>query len=384
MLLRRPPQSTHRPAALALLLACLLLAGPARAADDYTQVQQLQSAGQTAQALAAADAYIKAHPRDPQMRFIKANVLSASGQAAEAQAMLLQLTRDYPELAEPWNNLAVLYAAGGHLAQAREALQNALRVARLRHRAGQPGRRAGARGAAVVRARARPRQTTRSCPPRSRRCSTCGRPGPSQALIRELARNPGAPTTTPVPESPTHDPVPSLARLGATVVAAAALGTTLPALAASPRVKFVTTDGDFVVELYPDAAPKTVANFLQYVKDGHYNGTIFHRVIKSFMIQGGGYDTDYKEKPTRASINHGSPGQGPEERAAPSPWRAPTTRIRPRRSSSSTWWTTAARPGDPAGGRPVTFEYQASCKDIRARRSRTTPPCSATPCSARS
>jgi len=96
----------------------------------------------------------------------------------------------------------------------------------------------------------------------------------------------------------------TLARLGATVVAAAALGTTLPALAASPRVKFVTTDGDFVVELYPDAAPKTVANFLQYVKDGHYNGTIFHRVIKSFMIQGGGYDTDYKEKPTRASINH--------------------------------------------------------------------------------
>ncbi|CAM5791060.1 tetratricopeptide repeat protein [Ottowia pentelensis] len=128
MLLRLSSLSTHRPAVLALLLACLLLAGSARAADDYTQVQQLQSAGQTAQALAAADAYIKEHPRDPQMRFIKANVLSASGQAAEAQALLLQLTRDYPELAEPWNNLAVLYAAGGHLAQAREALQNALRV----------------------------------------------------------------------------------------------------------------------------------------------------------------------------------------------------------------------------------------------------------------
>lgn len=126
MLLRRPPQSTHRPAALALLLACLLLAGPARAADDYTQVQQLQSAGQTAQALAAADAYIKAHPRDPQMRFIKANVLSASGQAAEAQAMLLQLTRDYPELAEPWNNLAVLYVQRGELDLASQALHSAL------------------------------------------------------------------------------------------------------------------------------------------------------------------------------------------------------------------------------------------------------------------
>ena len=128
MLLRRPPQSTHRPAALALLLACLLLAGPARAADDYTQVQQLQSAGQTAQALAAADAYIKAHPRDPQMRFIKANVLSASGQAAEAQALLVQLTRDYPELPEPWNNLAVLHASRGQLDKAQEALQAALRI----------------------------------------------------------------------------------------------------------------------------------------------------------------------------------------------------------------------------------------------------------------
>ena len=59
MLLRLSSPSPHRPAVLALLLACLLLAGPARAADDYTQVQQLQSAGQTAQALAAADAYIK-------------------------------------------------------------------------------------------------------------------------------------------------------------------------------------------------------------------------------------------------------------------------------------------------------------------------------------
>ena len=128
MPLRRLSQLTRLPALLALLLACLLWAGPARAADDYTQVQQLQASGQTAEALAAADRYIAAHPRDPQMRFIKANVLSRSGQPAEAQALLLQLTRDYPELAEPWNNLAVLYAAGGHLAQAREALQNALRV----------------------------------------------------------------------------------------------------------------------------------------------------------------------------------------------------------------------------------------------------------------
>ena len=93
-------------------------------------------------------------------------------------------------------------------------------------------------------------------------------------------------------------------RLAATTLAAAALAIALPALAADPKVKFVTTDGDFVVELYPDKAPKTVANFLQYVKDKHYDGTIFHRVIKSFMVQGGGFDKDYKQKATRAPVQH--------------------------------------------------------------------------------
>jgi len=96
----------------------------------------------------------------------------------------------------------------------------------------------------------------------------------------------------------------TLARAAATLTAAAALGTALPAFAADPRVKFVTSEGDFVVELYPDKAPKTVANFLQYVKDKHYDGTIFHRVIKNFMVQGGGYGKDYKEKETRASVIH--------------------------------------------------------------------------------
>ncbi|HMN20091.1 MAG TPA: peptidylprolyl isomerase [Ottowia sp.] len=96
----------------------------------------------------------------------------------------------------------------------------------------------------------------------------------------------------------------TLTRLAAGVLASAALATALPALAADPRVKFVTSEGDFVIEVYPEKAPKTVANFLQYVKDKHYDGTIFHRVIKNFMIQGGGFDADYKEKPTRAPVTH--------------------------------------------------------------------------------
>ncbi|MES2879373.1 MAG: peptidylprolyl isomerase [Pseudomonadota bacterium] len=72
----------------------------------------------------------------------------------------------------------------------------------------------------------------------------------------------------------------------------------------APQVKFATTAGDFVVEVYPDKAPKTVANFLQYVKDKHYDGTIFHRVIENFMVQGGGYDANYAEKQTRPPVVH--------------------------------------------------------------------------------
>jgi peptidyl-prolyl cis-trans isomerase A (cyclophilin A) len=72
----------------------------------------------------------------------------------------------------------------------------------------------------------------------------------------------------------------------------------------APRVEFDTTAGNFVIEVYPDKAPKTVANFLQYVRDKHYDGTIFHRVINNFMIQGGGYDTRYAERPTRPPVVH--------------------------------------------------------------------------------
>jgi len=83
-----------------------------------------------------------------------------------------------------------------------------------------------------------------------------------------------------------------------------ALPLTLWAQTGNPRVKVATNLGDIEIELQADKAPKTVANFLQYVKDKHYDGTIFHRVIANFMVQGGGFDTRYKQKPTRASIQH--------------------------------------------------------------------------------
>jgi peptidyl-prolyl cis-trans isomerase A (cyclophilin A) len=92
----------------------------------------------------------------------------------------------------------------------------------------------------------------------------------------------------------------TLRTLQATAVLALALVASLPAMA--QKVRLATSAGDIVIELDAQKAPKTVDNFIQYVKAGHYDGTVFHRVIDNFMIQGGGMTADMKEKPTRAPI----------------------------------------------------------------------------------
>ncbi len=69
-------------------------------------------------------------------------------------------------------------------------------------------------------------------------------------------------------------------------------------------IKLHTNHGVITLKMFADKAPETVANFIQYVKDGHYDNTIFHRVISNFMIQGGGFDTDMKEQATRDSIKN--------------------------------------------------------------------------------
>jgi len=71
-----------------------------------------------------------------------------------------------------------------------------------------------------------------------------------------------------------------------------------------PQVKLETSHGDIVIELNQEKAPNTVANFLSYVEDGFYDGTVFHRVIENFMIQGGGFAEDFSQKPTKASIDN--------------------------------------------------------------------------------
>jgi peptidyl-prolyl cis-trans isomerase A (cyclophilin A) len=90
----------------------------------------------------------------------------------------------------------------------------------------------------------------------------------------------------------------------AALAAFASLSMSHPTLAANPTVEMKTSQGTVTIELYADKSPKTVENFLQYVKDGFYNGTIFHRVIDNFMIQGGGFEPGMKEKVTRTPIQN--------------------------------------------------------------------------------
>jgi peptidyl-prolyl cis-trans isomerase A (cyclophilin A) len=103
----------------------------------------------------------------------------------------------------------------------------------------------------------------------------------------------------------TLSPLSSMRRRSALLLAGVTLVFSLPLAATAsdaPKVKLSTSAGDIVLELHPDKAPKSVENFLQYVRDKHYDGTVFHRVMDGFMIQGGGFTADLQQKPTRAAI----------------------------------------------------------------------------------
>jgi tetratricopeptide (TPR) repeat protein len=115
--------------ALGLMLSFGVAAGASAAlADDLREVTRLHHAGQATAALERADRYLAANPKDAQMRFLKSVVLADAGQRAEAIALLQALVQDYPELAEPHNNLAALHAAAGDYGKAREELEETLRL----------------------------------------------------------------------------------------------------------------------------------------------------------------------------------------------------------------------------------------------------------------
>jgi cyclophilin family peptidyl-prolyl cis-trans isomerase len=111
-------------------------------------------------------------------------------------------------------------------------------------------------------------------------------------------QSPPAPTAQPQPAAtlPGTPPAGQIRRLGDLAPPEESTPVT------GPRVALETSMGRIVLELYPDKAPLTVANFLSYVKDGHYNGTVFHRVIGDFLIQGGAYTPDMQQKPERAPV----------------------------------------------------------------------------------
>ena len=111
----------------ASLLAMALCAGPAWA-DDYADVNQLLRQGKSTEALARADLYVAGKPRDPQMRFLRGVILNEQGKQADAAAVFTALTQDFPELPEPYNNLAALYASQSKFDQARAALETAIKL----------------------------------------------------------------------------------------------------------------------------------------------------------------------------------------------------------------------------------------------------------------
>jgi len=122
--LKRKPLS----AVLRLLVAVAALSMSAAHADDYADVSRLMRAGQYAEAMTKVDQYLASKPRDPQMRFFKGVIQTETGKTNEAIATFTKITEDYPELPEPYNNMAVLYAGQSQFDKARAALEMAIRT----------------------------------------------------------------------------------------------------------------------------------------------------------------------------------------------------------------------------------------------------------------
>ena len=128
VLFSRRPLFSAFPGALRVLFVAISLSAAAAHADDYADVNRLIKAGQLPEALTKADQYLQGKPRDPQMRFIRGVIQTEAGKPADAIVTFTKITEDYPELPEPYNNLAVLYAGQSQYDKARAALEMAIRT----------------------------------------------------------------------------------------------------------------------------------------------------------------------------------------------------------------------------------------------------------------
>ncbi len=274
----------------------------------------------TTEAIAILDTLSAERPREPQARFMKGVALADSGKTDAAISLYLALLADFPELPEVRNNLAVLYAQKGNYAGARDELEAALLAAPDYTIAYENLGDVYARLAGVNYEKAIARDAkNKTAPPKlklvrevlgmrappaargGQRTPACGRCRCARCCRRACRNRRTRPNRLPVLFNPRSGATSMLHRL--------VLATRRVRLRRDdrlrrqiPQVELDTTAGVIKIELYPDAAPKTVANFIQYVKDKFYDGTQFHRVIDGFMIQGGGFTPEFSQKPTRPPV----------------------------------------------------------------------------------
>jgi len=233
---------------------------------------------------------LETNPRDPQWRFLEAMVLADTQSPEKAIAAFESLVDEFPELAEPYNNLAVLYLRLGQPERAQQALERAIvnrpdyglahenlgdLYVQLALKAYEAGARAQGASAFV-----RPKRDYLLNIP-SARLSQPSNPSELQAPVR-------------------YDELPPRTREGFLPI----VKPQTSSRKAKSMVELKTSMGSIKLQLNDEKAPKTVANFLNYVNDGHFNGTIFHRVIDGFMIQGGGFDVSMSQKDTKDPIEN--------------------------------------------------------------------------------
>lgn len=251
---------------------------------EITRAADLLELRQFAEAEKAIEEGLRARPRDPQWRFLEAVLWAETRSPDEAIAAFESLVDEFPELSEPHNNLAVLYLRQGQPQKARQALERAIRnrpdYALAYENLGdlyvQLAFDAYDRGSRVPTA------------------SAFLKPKRDHLLALPAARQ-----VSSAPVSESHQPSPWAAGLVPV--------SNVQRNARKERlymVELTTTMGKITLKLDAEKAPKTVENFLAYVKSGHFDGTIFHRVIDGFMIQGGGFDEKMVQKPTRDPIDN--------------------------------------------------------------------------------